>query len=79
MPFYKMDTMKESDFMGLESDINIIDDVLLLLDFIVILKLEDNPIIGIIMIALLKLVTEDRTTRIALILLVIVLSTIPSE
>lgn len=57
--------------MGTET--NIIDEVLPLLDIIVLLMIEDDPIVGIVLVALLKLVVRDRTPRISLILLVIVL------
>lgn len=62
--------------MWSETGLDIIDEVLPLLDIITILIIEDDPIIGIILVALLKLVTEDRTVKISLILLVMVLGTI---
>lgn len=62
--------------MWSETDLDIIDEVLPLLDIITILIIEDDPIIGIVLVALLKLVTEDRTIKISLILLVMVLGTI---
>ncbi|MEH7254999.1 hypothetical protein V7111_23085 [Neobacillus niacini] len=65
--------------MWSETDIDIIDDVLPLLDIITILIIEDEPIIGIVLVALLKLVTKDRIVKISLILLVIVLGTITFE
>lgn len=65
--------------MWSETDIEIIDDVLPLLDIIAILIIEDDPIIGIVLVALLKLVTKDRTIKISLILLIIVLGTINFE
>ncbi|MBZ5749616.1 hypothetical protein [Metabacillus rhizolycopersici] len=63
--------------MELESDI--IDEVIPLLDIITILIVEDDPIIGIVLVALLKLVTEDKIAKVSLILLVIVLGTINFE
>ncbi|WP_318507986.1 hypothetical protein [Bacillus sp. T3] len=54
-------------------DIEIINYVLPILDIIVILMLEDEPIIAIVLVLLLKITTEDRIARIGLILLVIVL------
>ncbi|MCM3653917.1 hypothetical protein [Metabacillus litoralis] len=63
--------------MELESDI--IDEVIPLLDIITILIVEDDPTIGIVLVALLKLVTEDRIAKVSLILLVIVLGTINFE
>lgn len=54
---------------------DITDDVISLLDVITILLLEENPILGIVLVALLKTVTEDRLARISLILLIITLST----
>ncbi|RKL69092.1 hypothetical protein CR203_03375 [Salipaludibacillus neizhouensis] len=63
----------------MESELDIIDEVLPLLDIITILIIEADPIIGIVLVALLKLVTEDRIAKISLILLVIVLGTINVE
>lgn len=51
----------------------ITDFVISLLDIITILLVEDDPILGIVLVALLKTITEDRLVRICLILLVIVL------
>lgn len=65
--------------MWSETDLDIIDEVLPLLDIITILIIEDDPIVGIILVALLKLVTEDRTVRISLILLVMVLGAINNK
>lgn len=62
--------------MWSETGLDIIDEVLPLLDIITILIIEDDPIIGIVLVALLKLVTEDRTIKISLILLVMVLGAI---
>ncbi|RZT21453.1 hypothetical protein [Fictibacillus halophilus] len=52
----------------------LLDDVLIVLDIIVILAVEDNPVLGIVFVGLLKAVTKDRAVRIAFILLVIVLN-----
>lgn len=60
----------------MDAESNIIDDVLPLLDIITLLIVEDNPIIGIVLVALLKLVVKDRLPRISLVLLVIVLGTL---
>ena len=43
------------------------------LDIFTIILVEENPIIGIVLVILLKTITEDRILRILLILLVIVL------
>ncbi|MBO1511351.1 hypothetical protein [Metabacillus bambusae] len=59
--------------MNNENDNHIIDTVISLLDIIVIIQIEDDPIIGIVLVALLKTVTKDRLIRILLILLVIIL------
>ena len=50
-------------------------NVISLLDIITVLLVEDNPILGIVLVALLKIVTENVLIRISLILLIIVLST----
>ena len=47
--------------------------VIALLDIIVILQVEDNPLIGIVLVVLFDTVTKDPLIRITLILLVIVL------
>lgn len=47
--------------------------VIALLDIIVILQVEDNPVIGVILVVLFDIVTVDPLIRITLILLVIVL------
>jgi hypothetical protein len=52
---------------------HVIDTVISLLDILVIIQIEDDPIIGIVLAALLKTVTKDRLIRILLILLVIIL------
>ncbi|MEH7884340.1 hypothetical protein V7654_08435 [Bacillus sp. JJ1609] len=49
------------------------DMVIALLDIIVILQVEENPLIGIILVAHLKTVTKDHLIRILLILLVMIL------
>lgn len=49
------------------------DMVIALLDIMVILQVEENPLIGIVLVALLKTITRDHLIRILLILLVIVL------
>lgn len=49
------------------------DMVIALLDIMVILQVEENPLIGIVLVALLKTITRDHLIRISLILLVIVL------
>jgi hypothetical protein len=51
-----------------------IDDVLLLLDIFVILAVDRNPVLGVVLVGLLKAVTKDCSARIAFILLVIVLN-----
>jgi hypothetical protein len=55
---------------------HIIDTVISLLDILVIIQIEDDPIIGIVLGTLLKAITKDRLTRILLILLVIILGEI---
>lgn len=52
-------------------DLSIISEVIPLLDIITILLLEENPILGIVLVLLLKSVTEDIVARIALILIII--------
>ncbi|OZI12015.1 hypothetical protein CEW92_08610 [Bacillaceae bacterium SAS-127] len=58
---------------------HIIDSVIVLLDIFVIILVEDNPVLGIVLVALLKIVTEDRLIRILFILLIIVLSEVARE
>ncbi|MEC2074590.1 hypothetical protein [Metabacillus fastidiosus] len=53
---------------------HILDNVLLLLDIFVIIQVEENPVIGIVLLGLLKTVTRDRLIRILFILLIITLS-----
>ncbi|MEA3320846.1 MAG: hypothetical protein U9Q88_12635 [Bacillota bacterium] len=61
-------------------EIDIIDEgVLPLLDIITILLVEDNPITGIVLLTLLKMVTKDRLVRISFILLIIVFGSFNSE
>ncbi|QFT88961.1 hypothetical protein FIU87_09915 [Bacillus sp. THAF10] len=61
-------------------EIDIIDEgVLPLLDIITILLVDDNPINGIVLLALLKMVTKDRLVRISFTLLIIVLGSLNSE
>ncbi|MGO4886869.1 hypothetical protein ACJ2A9_03845 [Anaerobacillus sp. MEB173] len=59
--------------MNNQHEDHIIDTVISLLDILVIIQIEDDPIIGIVLTTLLKVVTKDRLTRILLILLVIIL------
>jgi hypothetical protein len=59
--------------MNNQHEDHIMDTVISLLDILVIIQIEDDPIIGIVLAALLKTVTKDRLTRILLILLVIIL------
>lgn len=54
---------------------DVLDDVLLLVDVLTILLLEDNPVLGVVLVGLLKAVTKENGIRIALILLIIVLNT----
>lgn len=58
---------------------HVIDTVISLLDILVIIQIEDNPIIGIVLVALLKTVTKDRLIRILLILLVIILGEVSEK
>ncbi|WP_210367458.1 hypothetical protein [Bacillus sp. REN3] len=48
------------------------DLVIALLDIIVVLHVEDHPVMGIALLALLKTVTNDRLLRILFILFIIV-------
>lgn len=57
-----------------EEQLASLDDVLLLLDIIVILAINNNPVLGVVLLGLLKTVTKDRAARIAFILLIIVLN-----
>lgn len=54
---------------------DVLDDVLLSVDVLTILLLEDNPVLGVVLVGLLKAVTKEHGVRIALILLIIVLNT----
>jgi hypothetical protein len=58
----------------MEFELDIISEVLPLLDIIAVLLLEDNPILGIALVLLLKSVTEDKVARISLILILVVLN-----
>jgi hypothetical protein len=58
---------------------HVIDTVISLLDILVIIQIEDDPIIGIVLVTLLKTVTKDRLIRILLILLVIILGEISEK
>ncbi|MET3508502.1 hypothetical protein [Halalkalibacter oceani] len=61
-------------------EINLIDEgILPLLDVMTILLIEDNPVLGIVLLALFKFATEERLVRISFILLIIVLNTITFE
>ncbi|WP_137790852.1 hypothetical protein [Bacillus sp. E(2018)] len=59
-----------------EEQLTTLDDVLLLVDIIAILLVEDRPVLGIVLIGLLKVVTKDRMIKTAFILLIIVLNVI---
>ena len=59
--------------MNNQHEDHVIDNVISLLDILVIIQVEDDPIIGIVLTTLLKVVTNDCLTRILLILLVIIL------
>ncbi|WP_144697611.1 hypothetical protein [Fictibacillus phosphorivorans] len=64
---------KAGEGMG-EEQLAELDEVLLLVDIIAILLVEERPILGLVFIGLLKVVTKDRSIRIAFILLIIVLN-----
>ena len=55
------------------SENHAIDTVITLLDILVALQIDDDPIIGIVLVAFLETVTKDRTMRILFILLIIAL------
>ncbi|MCM3717823.1 hypothetical protein [Fictibacillus phosphorivorans] len=57
-----------------EQQLPSIENALLLLDFMVILLVDKDPVTGVVLLGLLKTVTEDRLIRVAFILLVILLS-----
>lgn len=57
-----------------EEQLTAIDDVMLLLDILVVLAIDDNPVLGVVLVGLLKTVTKERSVRIAFILLIIVLN-----
>lgn len=52
---------------------DIVNDVIGFLDIFVILLLEEDPILSLVLVALLKTVTEDKLIRISFILLIIFL------
>jgi hypothetical protein len=58
----------------MDEQIDVVDEVLLVLDIIVILASEENPVLGVVLVGLLKAVTKDRAARIEFILLIIVLN-----
>lgn len=59
---------------NLESTFDILNEEIPILDIITILFIEDDPITGIALVLLLKMVTDDKMIKISLILLIIVLS-----
>mgnify|MGYP006332934869 FL=1 len=59
--------------MESENDLNILDFALPLLDIIVIMLTDDNPVNGVILLVLLKAVTNDPLMEILFIILAIVL------
>lgn len=52
---------------------DIISDVIGFLDFFLILFLEEDPILSLVLVLLLKTVTEDKFIRILFMLLIIIL------
>ncbi|SHH90047.1 hypothetical protein SAMN05421807_11831 [Virgibacillus chiguensis] len=58
----------------MESTFDILNEEIPILDIITILFIEDDPITGIALVLLLKMVTDDKMIKISLILLIIVLS-----
>ncbi|WP_413374930.1 hypothetical protein [Alkalihalobacillus sp. 1P02AB] len=64
--------MEDRDFFGR-------DDIILFLDIIVVLMLEEAPILGLVFVALLKTVTHEVLPRLALIILIIVMSIVYTE
>ncbi|WP_121640563.1 hypothetical protein [Virgibacillus sp. Bac330] len=58
----------------MESTFDILNEEIPILDIITILFIEDDPITGIALVLLLKMVTDDKIIKISLILLIIVLS-----
>ncbi|WP_273130868.1 hypothetical protein ACNRWW_06590 [Metabacillus sp. HB246100] len=65
--------MKNSD------SINVTEAVITIVDILVILMVDDNPIIGIVLVALLKVVTEDVRIRVLFILLLLTLGVTDSQ
>ncbi|RPK15203.1 hypothetical protein [Priestia endophytica] len=63
----------------MNGDFDILDPVISFLDIIVIIFIEDEPLIGIVLALLLKIVCKDKLIRILLILLVIVLGEVIGE
>lgn len=63
----------------MNEDFDILGTVISLLDIIVIISIEDEPLIGIVLALLLKIVCKDKLIRILLILLVIVLGEVIGE
>jgi hypothetical protein len=59
--------------MESENDLNILDFALPLLDIIVIMLTDENPVNGVILLVLLKAVTNDPLMEILFIILAIVL------
>ena len=59
--------------MESENDFNILDFALPLLDIIVIMLTDENPVNGVILLVLLKAVTNDPLMEILFMLLAIVL------
>lgn len=59
--------------MESENDLNILDFALPLLDIIVIILTDENPVNGVILLVLLKAVTNDPLMEILFIILAIVL------
>lgn len=59
--------------MESENDLNILDFALPLLDIIVIMLTDENPVNGVILLVLLKAVTNDPLIEILFIILAIVL------
>jgi hypothetical protein len=61
------------------NDEQVKEAVVSLLEIIVILQLEENPILGIVFIVLFKFVTHDIRIRLLFILLVVVLGVLPGD
>ncbi|WP_078379824.1 hypothetical protein [Sutcliffiella halmapala] len=61
------------------NDEQVQEAVVSLLEIIVILQLEENPILGIVFIVLFKFVTHDIRIRLLFILLVVVLGVLPGD